>query len=210
MSKKTSTTSEEYDSIIKLCQDIFVKKMQDYGTAWRVLRPTSVTDQIFIKANRIRSIEEKGEAKIDETVSSEFIGVVNYSLIGLIQLDLQHSNGHSKGYSSAYSSEHASEHTDMEQSGQSIDQEGNNQEIIKQYLSYFNKAKALMMDKNHDYDEAWRSMRISSYTDLILMKIKRTKQIEDNKGSTLISEGIDANYYDMINYGVFALIRLTL
>ncbi|GHV62764.1 hypothetical protein FACS1894195_4920 [Bacteroidia bacterium] len=116
----------------------------------------------------------------------------------------------SNGHSGAYSSEYASEHADMEQSDKSIDQEGSNQEIIKQYLSYFNKAKALMMDKNHDYDEAWRSMRISSYTDLILMKIKRTKQIEDNKGSTLISEGIDANYYDMINYGVFALIRLTL
>ncbi|MDL2251328.1 DUF1599 domain-containing protein [Odoribacter sp. OttesenSCG-928-J03] len=180
MSKKTSNTPQEYDSVINLCQEIFVKKMHDYGTAWRILRPTSITDQIFIKANRIRSIEEKGSCKVDEGVVSEFIGIANYSIMGLIQLEIDPSENKS------------------------------HQEIADLYLSYFQKAKALMLDKNHDYDEAWRHMRISSYTDLILMKINRTKQIEDNQGDTLISEGIDANYYDMINYAVFALIRLTI
>lgn len=174
-------TTQEYDIIIDTCRDIFIKKMQDYGTAWRILRPTSITDQIFIKANRIRSIEEKGTCKVNEGVVPEFIGIINYSIMGLIQLELG-----------------PSEATHAAQA-----------QITGLYDSYFQKAKALMMDKNHDYGEAWRNMRISSYTDLILMKINRTKQIEDNQGNTLISEGIDANYYDMVNYAVFALIRLT-
>ena len=165
-------TAREYDIVIGTCSDIFTKKMHDYGMAWRILRPTSITDQIFIKANRIRSIEEKGVCKINEGIVPEFIGIVNYSIMGLIIP------------------------TDQ-------------QRISQLYENYFQKAKALMLDKNHDYGEAWRSMRTSSYTDLILMKINRTKQIEDNQGNTLISEGIDANYYDMINYAVFALIRLT-
>ena len=158
-------TAQEYDIVIETCSDIFTKKMHDYGMAWRILRPTSITDQIFIKANRIRSIEEKGVC----------------SIMGLIQLEL----------------------------GPGEDIPTDQQRISQLYESYFQKAKALMLDKNHDYGEAWRSMRTSSYTDLILMKINRTKQIEDNQGNTLISEGIDANYYDMINYAVFALIRLT-
>ena len=174
-------TAQEYDSVIDTCRDIFVKKMHDYGTAWRILRPTSITDQIFIKANRIRCIEEKGITKVNEGIIPEFIGIINYSIMGLIQLELGTAG--------------ESEESDHEQ-------------IAGLYDTYFQRAKSLMLDKNHDYDEAWRSMRISSYTDLILMKIKRTKQIEDNQGNTLISEGIDANYYDMINYSVFALIRL--
>lgn len=173
-------TTQEYDIVTNSCRDIFTKKMQDYGTAWRILRPTSITDQIFIKANRIRCIEEKGITKINEGVIPEFIGIINYSIMGLIQLEL--------GAGEDITSDHS--------------------RISELYDTYFRQAKTLMLDKNHDYDEAWRSMRISSYTDLILMKIKRTKQIEDNQGNTLISEGIDANYYDMVNYAVFALIRL--
>lgn len=174
-------TTQEYDSVIGTCRDIFVKKMHDYGTAWRILRPTSITDQIFIKANRIRCIEEKGVTKVNEGIIPEFIGIINYSIMGLIQL---------------------------EEGTAGENEESDPEKIAGLYDTYFQRAKALMLDKNHDYDEAWRSMRISSYTDLILMKIKRTKQIEDNRGNTLISEGIDANYYDMINYSVFALIRL--
>lgn len=175
-------TAQEYDLVIKTCRDIFIKKMHDYGTAWRILRPTSITDQIYIKANRIRNIEEKGICKIEEGTVPEFIGIINYSIMGLIQLN--------HGYNQ--------------------DQEEDKDEITKLYDKYFQEAKQLMANKNHDYGEAWRNMRISSYTDLILMKIKRTKQIEDHKGNTLISEGIDANYNDMINYAVFALIRLTI
>ena len=174
-------TSSEYDDVIALCRDIFEKKMKDYGAAWRILRPTSLTDQIFIKANRIRSIEEKAEQRISEGVKPEFIGIVNYSLMALIQLE--------KGSS------------DMNDT-LSGDQ------IKELYMEYFRKAKALMEDKNHDYDEAWRSMRISSLTDIILMKLMRIKQIEDNEGKTIVSEGLDANYYDIINYAVFALIKI--
>jgi hypothetical protein len=173
-------TSEQYDAIIKICRDIFVKKMKDYGTAWRVLRPKSLTDQLYIKAKRIRSIEEKGISKVDEGVVPEFIAIVNYSIMALIQLDL----------------------------GVADDPDMNENEVLALYDAYFQKAKSLMENKNHDYDEAWREMRISSLTDLIMMKILRIKQIEDNEGKTLISEGIDANYLDMINYAVFALIRL--
>ncbi|WP_319481108.1 DUF1599 domain-containing protein [uncultured Draconibacterium sp.] len=172
-------TNQQYDQVISICRNIFSKKMTDYGTAWRILRPTSLTDQIYIKAQRIRSIEEKGVTKVDEGVKPEFIGIINYCIMGLIQLELGTS-----------------------------DQEVPNETIQELYDKYFNEAKTLMMDKNHDYGEAWRNMRISSYTDLILMKIQRTKQIEDNQGKTLISEGIDANYMDMINYSVFAMIKI--
>lgn len=161
-----------------ICRDIFLKKMSDYGTSWRILRPQSITDQIYIKARRIRNIEEKGERKVDEDPRSEYIGIVNYAIIGLIQLDLKPSE-------------------------EELDQE----QARRMYETWFQKTKKLMDDKNHDYDEAWRKMRVSSYTDLILMKLKRTRQIEDNKGQTLISEGVDANYMDMINYAVFALIK---
>ena len=173
-------TAQEYDKVIDICQDIFVKKMQDYGTAWRILRPTSITDQIYIKANRIRSIEEKGITKVGEGIVPEFVAIVNYGVIGLIQL--------AKGFSDT---------TDM-----------TNEEALALYDKYAKEALELMLAKNHDYDEAWREMRVSSYTDLILMKINRTKQIEDHQGTTIISEGIDANYFDMVNYAVFGLIRL--
>ena len=173
-------TSEQYDQAIKACKDIFMKKMKDYGTAWRILRTSSITDQIFIKANRVRSIEQKGFQKVQEGVKSEYIGIINYSAIGLMQLVLG-----------------TSEDTEMDPS-----------EVEVHYDKYLSQAKGLMENKNHDYDEAWREMRISSLTDLILMKLLRTKQIEDNKGATIISEGIDANYLDIINYAVFALIRL--
>lgn len=172
-------TNQQYDQVISICRNIFSKKMTDYGTAWRILRPTSLTDQIYIKAQRIRSIEEKGVTKVGEGVKPEFIGIINYCIMGLIQLELGTS-----------------------------DQEIPNEKIQELYDNYFGQAKKLMMDKNHDYGEAWRNMRISSYTDLILMKIQRTKQIEDNQGKTLISEGIDANYMDMINYSVFAMIKI--
>lgn len=173
-------TSSQYDSIIKICSDIFEKKMKDYGSAWRVLRTKSITDQLYIKTKRIRSIEETGENKVGDDVQDEFIAIVNYSIIGLVQLE--------KG---------VSEELNM----QLI-------EARKHYHHYVETAKKLMMDKNHDYDEAWRDMRVSSLTDMIFQKILRIKQIENNQGKTLISEGIDANYLDMINYAVFALIRL--
>lgn len=172
-------TNQQYDDIILMCRNVFSKKMVDYGTAWRILRPVSLTDQIFIKAQRIRSIEENGISRINEGIKSEFIGIVNYSIIGLIQLSLGTS-----------------------------DDEMLPEKAIELYDGWFQTAKKLMQDKNHDYGEAWRKMRVSSYTDLILMKLKRTKQIEDNQGKTLISEGIDANYMDMINYAVFALIKI--
>ena len=175
-----SDTSKQYDDAVAHCRALFIKKMKDYGAAWRILRPESLTDQIFIKAQRIRTIEITGKQKIADDISGEFTGIVNYAIMALIQLDL----------------------------GPSEKPETQNEEIVKLYDKYLAKAKALMMNKNHDYGEVWRSMRISSYTDLILMKILRTKQIEDNKGETLVSEGVDANYYDMINYAVFALIRL--
>lgn len=172
-------TNQQYNSIIKICTDIYTKKMHDYGTAWRILRPSSITDQIYIKAQRIRSLETKGISKIEDNIRDEFIGIVNYSIMGIIQLEL----------------------------GTSED-ELLNEKALELYSKYFIEAKTLMEAKNHDYDEAWRSMRVSSYTDLILMKINRTKQIEDLQGKTLISEGIDANYFDMINYAVFGLIKI--
>ena len=154
--------------------------MKDYGASWRILRPKSVTDQIFIKANRIRSIETKLEKKIDDGINSELIAIVNYGVMGLIQLELGYSDSDDLSY----------------------------KEGLELYNKYIQKAKELMMNKNHDYDEAWRTMRMESYTDLILMKIYRTKQIEDNDGETIISEGIDANYFDMINYAIFGLIKI--
>ena len=174
------STGEQFDQIITICRDIYTKKLQDYGAAWRIMRPSSVTDQVFIKANRIRSIEIKGETKIDEGIRPELIGIVNYSIIGLIQLEL--------GFA---------DEADMSAA-----------EALKRYDHYMDVTKKLMIAKNHDYDEAWRSMRNSSYIDLILMKLYRTKQIEDNQNQTLISEGIDANYMDIINYAVFGLIKI--
>ena len=173
-------TRQQFEHVISMCRDLFAKKLHDYGAAWRIMRPVSVTDQIFIKANRIRSIEIKGVTMVDEGIRPEFIGIVNYGIIALIQLDL--------GYA---------EKDDLSA-----------QDALDLYDRYAKKAFDLMMAKNHDYDEAWRSMRISSYTDLILMKIYRTKQIEGHNGTTLVSEGIDANYLDMINYAVFGLIKL--
>ena len=175
-----NTTSQQFDQVTAICRDIFTKKLKDYGSSWRILRPRSVTDQIFIKANRIRSIEIKGVNKVGEDIRGELIAIVNYSIIGLIQLEL--------GFADA---------DDL-----------NVEEALTLYNKYIEQAKSLMAAKNHDYDEAWRSMRSESYTDLILQKIYRTKQIEDHEGKTLISEGIDANYFDMINYAVFGLIKM--
>ena len=174
-------TITEYDSIIKKCKDIFAKKMKDYGSAWRILRISSLTDQIFIKAQRIRSIEQKGFQKIEEGVVNEFVGIVNYAVIGLIQLDIG-----------------------ISEEAEEMDYN----EVMNNFNQHVNIAKELMLAKNHDYGEAWRDMRVSSLTDLILQKLLRVKQIEDNQGSTLISEGVDANYLDMLNYAVFALIKL--
>lgn len=173
-------TNKQFEQIVAICRDLFSKKLHDYGAAWRIMRPCSVTDQILIKANRIRSIEVKGVSMVDESIRSEFIAIVNYGIIGLIQLD--------RGFV---------EKADI-----------SNSDALELYDKYAGKALQLMIAKNHDYDEAWRSMRISSYTDLILMKIYRTKQIENLGGKTLASEGVDANYMDMINYSVFGLIKL--
>ena len=173
-------TKKQFEHVIAVCRDLFAKKLHDYGAAWRIMCPSSVTDQIYIKANRIRSIEVKGVSLIDEGIRPEFIAIVNYGIIGLIQLEL--------GYA---------EKEDITE-----------ERALELYDTYADKALKLMLAKNHDYDEAWRSMRITSYTDLILMKIYRTKQIESLKGDTLVSEGVDANYMDMINYAVFGLIKL--
>lgn len=175
-----SNTSQQYDHAASICRDIYVKKLKDYGASWRILRQTSVTDQIFIKANRIRSIETKGVNKVGDDIRGELMAIVNYGIIGLIQLEL----------------------------GESTCDDIDSERAIDLYDKYIQIAKDLMMAKNHDYDEAWRLMRPQSYTDLILQKIHRTKQIEDNQGKTLISEGIDANYYDMINYAIFGLIKI--
>ncbi|AVM53651.1 uncharacterized protein DUF1599 [Bacteroides zoogleoformans] len=175
-------TKQQFEHVIAMCRDLFSKKLHDYGTAWRILRPTSVTDQIFIKANRIRSIETKGITLIDEDIRAGFIAIINYGIIGLIQLEL--------GYA---------EKPDI-----------SNEEALALYDKHAGNSLDLMLAKNHDYDEAWRSMLISSYTDLILMKLSRTKQIESLSGQTLVSEGVDANYMDMINYSVFGLIKIEL
>ena len=175
------TTQQQFEEVMAECRELFVKKLHDYGAAWRILRPSSLTDQIYIKANRIRSIETKGVSMVDEGIRPEFIGIVNYAVIGLIQLE--------KGYSE--------KPDDMTEA-----------EAIEAYDKHAQEALQLMLRKNHDYDEAWRGMRISSYTDLILMKVFRTKQIEVLEGDTLVSEGVDANYMDMLNYAVFGLIKL--
>ena len=173
-------TIEQFEEVITICRNLFEKKLKDYGASWRIMRPISITDQIFIKAKRIRSLEIKGVSKVDEGIKPEFIAIVNYGIIGLIQLEL--------GFSDT------------------IDIE--NSKAMQLYDKHITETKELMYAKNHDYDEAWRNMRISSYTDLILMKIYRTKQIESNQGKTLVSEGIGANYMDMINYALFGLIKL--
>ena len=173
-------TKEQFEAVIAICRDVFEKKLSDYGPSWRIMRPMSVTDQIFIKANRIRSLEVKGISKVNEGIRPEFIAIVNYGIIGLVQL--------AKGFS---------DNTDI-----------TNAEALELYDKYMAETKELMYAKNHDYDEAWRSMRISSYTDLILMKLYRTKQIENHGGQTIVSEGIDANYKDMVNYALFGLIKL--
>lgn len=173
-------TKKQFEHEMALCRELFAKKLHDYGAAWRIMRPTSVTDQLFIKANRIRSIETKGVTMIDEGIQPELMGIVNYGIIGLIQLEL--------GYA---------ETDDLTEA-----------QALELYDRQAKRALDLMLAKNHDYDEAWRGMRISSYTDLILMKIYRTKQIEGHDGATLVSEGVDANYMDMINYAVFGLIKL--
>ena len=174
-------TIVEYDSIIKKCEDIFAKKLKDYGSAWRILRISSLTDQIFIKAQRIRSIESKGTQRIAEGIINEFIGIVNYSVIGLIQIDLG-----------------------VSEQPEDIEYD----KVMNMFNKHVLSSKDLMINKNHDYGEAWRDMRVSSLTDLILQKLLRVKQIEDNDGNTIMSEGIDANYLDMLNYAVFALIKL--
>jgi hypothetical protein len=173
-------TSRQFDEAIELCRHIFLSKMKDYGTSWRILRTTSLTDQIYIKANRIRSIDQKGTQKIEEGIIPEFIGIVNYSVMALMQLELGHS-------------------------GELV---MDVEEAVGLFEKYISQAKGLMMDKNHDYGEAWRNMRVSSFTDIIMMKLLRIKQIEDHQGKTFVSEGIDANYLDIINYAVFALIKL--
>ena len=176
-------TINQFNTVIDSCREIFIKKTKDYGTSWRILRTPSLTDQIFIKANRIRSIEEKGEMKIKEDIRDEFIAIVNYSVMALIQLELGPASG-------------------------SDDMQLDTQKTIELYEKYLFGARDLMLNKNHDYGEAWRDMRISSLTDIILMKILRLKQIEDNKGVTIISEGPEGSYNDMINYSIFALIKL--
>ncbi|MBQ4803541.1 DUF1599 domain-containing protein [Aquimarina sp. MMG015] len=173
-------TSTQYDAVIKKCRDLFINKMKDYGSAWRILRLPSLTDQIFIKAQRIRGLQENAVRKVDEGEVSEFIGIINYSLMALIQLE----NG-------------IAEQPDL-----------STDTATELYDRHIDITKTLMMNKNHDYGEAWRDMRVSSLTDLIIQKLLRVKQIEDNKGKTLVSEGIDANYQDMINYAVFAMIHL--
>lgn len=173
-------TLKQYDAQVAKCREVFIKKTKDYGTAWRILRPSSLTDQLYIKASRIRSLEELAEQKVEEGVEPEYIGLVNYSIMAMIQLDLKENDP--------------------------LELAANRAEAL--YDQYMKLTRDLMIAKNHDYGEAWREMRVSSLTDLILMKLLRVKQIEDNQGKTLISEGLDANYQDIINYALFALIRL--
>ncbi|WP_418313304.1 DUF1599 domain-containing protein [Porphyromonas sp.] len=173
-------TKQQYHEVVAECRALFAKKLHDYGASWRILRPSSLTDQIMIKALRIRSLETKAEQRINEGVDNEYIGIVNYGIIGLIQLERT-----------------PSDKPDLSP-----------EEALELYDQLIEETCQLMVDKNHDYDEAWRKMRISSITDIILTKIFRTKEIEDLAGKTLVSEGIAANYQDMINYAIFALIKL--
>lgn len=174
-------TASEYKQVIATCKTLFEKKTRDYGTAWRILRLSSITDQIFIKAQRIRSIQEKGRQKVEDPVTDEFIGIINYCVIALIQLELS-----------------ATEETEM-----------TFEQLEPHYDKVVQETFSLQQDKNHDYGEAWREMRVSSITDIILMKLLRVKQIENNQGKTLVSEGVKANYQDMINYAVFCMIKLS-
>jgi hypothetical protein len=180
MDESLQHTANQFDQIIAHCRELFSKKTRDYGTAWRILRTPSLTDQIFIKAQRIRTLEEKGQSKVGEGIDDEFVGIINYAVMALIQMQLP-------------------EVTATELSAE---------EAIAYYDEQVAITKALMLNKNHDYGEAWRDMRVSSFTDLILMKLLRIKQIEDNQGKTIVSEGIDSGYRDILNYAVFALIQL--
>ncbi len=180
MNPAPTQTELEYRHVIRQCKDIFSKKNKDYGTSWRILRLPSITDQIFIKAQRIRTLQEKGVSRVGEGIIPEFVGIINYCIMALIQMEL----------------------------AQDERMELPNDELSERYDNQVNETLSLLLNKNHDYGEAWRDMRVSSMTDIILMKLYRTKQIEDNEGITLISEGVDANYQDMINYSVFCLIKL--
>lgn len=177
--KRQHDTKEEFTQAKTLCRDIFEKKLRDYGTSWHIMRPKSITDQILIKAMRIRTLEEEHEAKVDEGILSEFIGIVNYAMIGLIQLQAD------------------------------TEEPLSNEKALKLYDCWLDKTTSLMLAKNHDYGEAWRIMLTSSYTDIILQKLYRTREIQANNGKTLISEGVDANYMDMANYALFGIIKLT-
>lgn len=175
------TTNRQFDEALGRCREIFSKKLKDYGASWRIMRPSSVTDQLYIKAKRIRTLESGEKAKVDEGILPEFMGIVNYGIVGLIQLQLE-----------------ATTNVDITA-----------EEALSLYDRYASETRELMIAKNHDYGEAWRDMRVNSYTDMILTKLNRVKEIEDNDGATIISEGIDANYMDMINYAVFGIIKLT-
>ncbi|MBN3583675.1 DUF1599 domain-containing protein [Algoriphagus aestuarii] len=173
-------TSNEYTQVISRCKELFRKKTIDYGTAWRILRLPSITDQIFIKAQRVRSIQEKGSQKVNDPIVDEFVGIINYCLIALLQISFSKDERMEIPFS----------------------------ELEPVYDTWVSETKGLLENKNHDYGEAWREMRVSSMTDIVLMKLLRVKQIEDNEGQTIVSEGIEANYQDMINYSVFCLIKL--
>ena len=181
MCKGTEKTEQQFRNAMAECRELFVKKLHDYGASWRILRPSSLTDQLFIKAKRIRSLEIKGEALVDEGIRPEFMAIINYGIVGLIQIE--------KGFA---------DEVDMTP-----------EEAMTHYDRHAQDALALMLRKNHDYDEAWRSMRVSSYTDFILTKLQRVKEMEDLQGQTLVSEGIDSNYMDIINYAVFGVIKLS-
>lgn len=181
MVKENNNTEEQFKSVMQECRSLFEKKLHDYNASWRMLRPSSLTDQLLIKARRIRSIEVKGKALVEDDIRSEFVALINYGIVGLIQLE--------KGFAD------------------SVDI--SNEEAMTLYGKYAEVALQLMLRKNHDYNEAWRMMRVSSYTDFILTKIERVKEIENLNGGTLVSEGIDANYMDIINYSVFGVIKLT-
>lgn len=175
-------TQQEFSEVLRICRELFARKLHDYGAAWRIMRPASITDQLYIKANRIRTLETTGEAMVDEGIVPEYIGLINYALVGLIQLDL----------------------------GASVQADITPEQALQLYDRNAQLTLELMVRKNHDYDEAWRMMRVTSYTDLILMKVFRTKQIENLRGKTLVSEGVGANYMDILNYAVFALIKLVI
>lgn len=174
-------TNSQFDRALALCRDMYVKKLTDYGASWRVMRPASLTDQLFIKAKRIRTLETTGEAMVDEGILPEFVGIVNYGIMALIQLSL----------------------------GPSVSRDISNEKAIELYDRFAADTRSLMLAKNHDYGEAWRDMRQCSFTDIILTKLQRIREIEDNGGRTIVSEGVDSNYQDIINYAIFAIIKLT-